>query len=314
MNKHSKHAGVALAAVVALLSASRAIAVPTEITIPDFAPLNNGFVGNGNNNAVGNFSLPGLGIAHEDNEVERVTGFQSFAGQGWDLEGMFKSGNYLYMVGGYDFLNGLTSGRPGDLFIKVGGLQPGGSPTSNTGNVLNGTYYNYTYAVDLSKTNYLPQLGSGSYVNAASFGSSANVYTLNANSTLNTATNDIFQSNPWRYQNNYSVQPGITRPFTNTNSGVASTSISYFTGLSSSTVASSLGVTFAGTSHNVLAIDLSFLGSLAPGTDVWYSYTMECGNDSLKGHEHVPDGGTSAILIGIGLGAIGLIKRKRRVA
>ena len=67
----------------------------------------------------------------------------------------------------------------------------------------------------------------------------------------------------------------------------------------------------------MLAIDLGFLGSIPLGTDVWFSYTMECGNDSLKGKYaggfyRTPDSAASVLLIGLGLAAMGFFGLKSR--
>ena len=262
-----------------VLGASQALAV--DITIADYNP-GAGFGG-------GPF-----GAAGEDNETEPGT----VASQVWDMEAFVISGTTLYIVGGYNMQAGqaATGGSvvpgmlvPGDLFIKVGGTQPTFNPTSGSGTVSN-SVYNYSYAVDLTQPvgATLP---------------SAQVFSLNSSSLLDTVIYDQFGANPWRY-----------------NSGGTSTAwagMTYTSGLSNLATQALTGVSLQGGSHNVLAIDLGFLGSIPLGTDVWFSYTMECGNDSLKGKYaggfyRTPDSAASVLLIGLGLAAMGFFGLKSR--
>jgi hypothetical protein len=73
----------------------------------------------------------------------------------------------------------------------------------------------------------------------------------------------------------------------------------------------------SGRVHNIMEIDLSFLAGVQD--DVYFSYTMECGNDSLKGlysggFDSVPDGATSILLIALGLVSMAVFGSKRRKA
>ena len=241
------------------------------------------------------FSGGPTGVGLEDNETEAGT----ISSQVWDMEAFVVSGTTLYIVGGYNMQAGesgsggsVVAGKltPGDLFIKVGGSAPGFNPIgAGSGDTTN--IYGYNYAIDLTQ----PVGATGAF---------AAVYSVNAASVFNTVIYDQFGANPWKYAS------GGTQ--------VASTGISYSSGLSDATVNSNLGISVSGGSHNVLAIDLSFL-SVAANTNVYFSYTMECGNDSLKGRysggfDQVPDGGTSAVLIGLGLVAMVAVGYKRRQA
>lgn len=60
---------------------------------------------------------PALGIAGEDNETEGVPNTYTY--QEWDLEGMFwnKTTDSLYIIGGFDFDNGVEGVSIGDVFI-----------------------------------------------------------------------------------------------------------------------------------------------------------------------------------------------------
>lgn len=265
-----------------VLGASQAFA--GEITIPDFNP---GTIWSG----------PG-GIAGEDNETEPGT-VQS---QIWDMEAFVVSGSTLYIIGGYNMqagaagaggstVNGMLT--PGDLFIKVdtGATgQPTYSPTVNPpGGLISNAGYGYTHVIDLTQT-------------VGATGSSATVYSVDANSQFNTVVYDQFRGNPWKYSS--------------AGTSVGSAPISYISGKTDAYIASNYGVVVTGGGHNVLAIDLSLL-NVPVGVDVWFSYTMECGNDSLKGQYsggfyRTPDAVASVLLIGLGLGAMAFFGYKRR--
>lgn len=293
-----------IVAALALVGASPAMAI-SNITIADKAPDFNGFNGNGSTTSAGSTTLSGLGAGLEDNETERVGSLASIAGQTWDMEAFMRDGKKLFIVSGYDLLNGLAGGRPGDLFINVGSpTSPTRDPLTNPpgGNVPN-SQYPYTWAVDLSLAH--SYVSGGSYSNVAAFGPKTHAYKLNANSVLNTAVNDGFRSNPWRFQNGSSFD------------SVNLIDIKYHQNQTNAQTTSLIGTTFAGTWHNVLEIDLSFLGSIPDNTNVWFSYTMECGNDSLKGFDNdgfriVPEGGMTVILISLGLVALSFAARRRR--
>lgn len=262
------------------LSASQAFA--TEITIADWKP-GAGFGG-------GPF-----GVAAEDNETEPGT----VASQVWDMEAFVLDGTTLYIVGGYDMQAGQAASGgsvvpgmlvPGDLFIKVGGSQPTFNPLSGSGTVSN-SLYEYSYAVDLTQ-------------NVGATNTDASVYALNNSSLLDSVVYDQFAANPWRYNSGGQLLSSTT-------------DINYTSGLSDALTQALTGVSLVGGSHNVLAVDLSFLGSIAAGTDVWFSYTMECGNDSLKGQYaggfyQTPDSAASVLLIGLGLAAMGFFGLKSR--
>jgi hypothetical protein len=288
-------------AIGLLVGASQIIGAPVELTIQDYNSALWGFNGAGSLTSGGYANRGNFGAAREDNETEGGT----IAGQQWDMEAFVLNGTQLSIVAGFDLLNGVQGHNigAGDLFIKVGGTQPGFNPTNQgAGNVQN-SIYGYTYAVDLSMVNKFTN---------ASFGPTAQVYSLGSSSTLNTVIYDQFGSNPWKYDNG-SVNAGT---------GSAGTAISYLTGQMDNSVAlQALGLGWlAGGSHNILTIDLSFLvGTVTPSTPVYFSYTMECGNDSLKGSYvggfyRVPDDVSSILLIGLGLTAIIAVGLKRKNA
>lgn len=259
-----------LAAAGLLLAASPAMAV--NITISD-------------NLAGSGFDGGPFGVGLEDNETEPGAA----PGQEWDMEAFVVDGSTLYIVGGYDMIDGELNYLPGDLFIKVGGASsPSGAPYID-GSLVTSNTAGYTWAVDLSPI----ALGAGS----------ADVYKLNAGSQFDTVTFDHLQSNPWRYRSGGSFY--------------SMASYNYTVG-ASAPLLTSLGLgSLAGAYHNVLEIDLSSFLDADPGTNVWFSYTMQCGNDSLKGKygggfDRVPDAGASVLLIGLGLGALSLFGVRRR--
>lgn len=229
------------------------------------------------------FDAGARGTGLEDQETEPGT----VANQTWDLEAFTIVGTRLYMIGGFDFSIGQVGGLPGDLFIKVGGGAPSGNPLTAGGTVRNGDYYNYTHAVEL----------------AGGLGSSATVQTLTADSNLDSVVNGQFRSNPWQWSSGGTAGSTLT---------------SYTPGLTDAQILSGYGVVLEGGSHNVVSVDLAFLGAIPSGTDVWFSYTMQCGNDSLKGQYYggfrAPDGGATLVLLGMGLSALGAAGRKLRRA
>lgn len=295
MKTRLTHARTFLLCLGVALGCNQALA--GNVTIEDEATMYNGFTGNGSTTAAGSTSLAGLNAGKEDQETERVSGLAAIAGQTWDLEAYYLDGKQLSLIGGYNFLNGLSGGRPGDLFIAVGGAQPTFNPTTNpTGGLVANSTYGYKYAIDLSLSSY----PTGSYVNQASFGTTASVKLLNGSSVLRTVENDKFGSNPWKYES--------------TAASTTTTGISYATN-----VTDPFGLGLQGTGHNVLTIDLSFMGTIAAGTNVWFSYTMECGNDSMKGYTNdgfttVPDSASSLLLLGLGFSALGALGYRRSKA
>lgn len=239
------------------------------------------------NAAGGGFGGGPRGQGNEDQETEPGT-VQS---QIWDMEAFTIVGSKLYIFGGYNLNTGdaATGYKPGDLFIKIGGSAPSGLPnTANSGNDVIPNNYVYNYAVILS----------------GGLGSSAAVQSLNANSKLLAVEFDQFNSNPWTYSSDAV--------------STTSTATSYTAGLSDALVLGTYNVDLKGGAHNILEVDLAFLGAVASGTDVWFSYTMQCGNDSLKGQYgggfRIPDAGATFMLLGLGLGTLAVVGRKLRAA
>lgn len=273
-------AKLAALGLVAVMGASPAFAAPMEVTILDNNPTPWGWTGT---NTIGAPTDGNFGIAKEDNETEPTT----VRAQEWDLEAFVVKGSLLYLVGGYDFLNGLEGGRPGDLFIKSGGSKPSGNPLTTPLPVeVQNSVYGYKYAIDLSL---------GGLWNHGGFGGSANVYQLSNTSWLTTVANDSLGANPYVYARGGTL--------------LGSIGVDYDVGLNAGQVdaITGLSLNLQGGSHNIVTLDLS---TLSLGSSVWLSYTMSCGNDSIKGH--IPDSGTSALLVGLGLGTLCLLGLRRR--
>jgi hypothetical protein len=287
-----------LAAIGLILGTSQVFAGNVNITVQDNDPTLHGFSGGP------------LGVGFEDNETESGT----IASQAWDMEAFVVNGSTLYIVGGYNMSTGEVGAggstpyglaaspdrlMPGDLMIKIGGANPGFAPTTPGATTVDNSAYRYSYAVDLTNVN-----GTGVTSGTASV-YSLDTSTVGNTTVFNTVVYDQFGANPWTYRSGGSSVAG-------------GAGVTYTSGLSNTAVNTLLGTSLVGGSHNVLAVDLGFLtGTVNPGTTVFFSYTMECGNDSLKGEyaggfDLVPDTATSALLIGLGLVSMSLFGLKRR--
>lgn len=256
------------------------------------------------------WSTPGgapAGQGAEDNETEAsyAINLGTQRAQIWDLEafaiapaGELGANAQLIMIGGFDFAAGYGGYAPGDLFIKIGG-PAGFTPTAPSTQVPNGGNYDYNFAVRLSKA-----------VSGA-----VDVVDLNAASLMNTIAFDGLGSNPWTWASGQD--------------SLGATIASYHAGLTADEVATQFGIAgLLGDNgsnpsglpvsdlHNVVVVDLGFLGNVAANVPVEFSYTMECGNDMLKGSYSggftlVPDGGFTLGLLGLGLGGMALAGRRR---
>jgi hypothetical protein len=140
------------------------------------------------------------------------------------------------------------------------------------------------------------------------------VHNLSTSSLLNAVTYEAFGSDPWSYR---SGDVGSFSTAINYVSGQAATALPGITGVAST--ANLIGESWQNSSspiHNVLQIDLGFLTGMVPvGQQVYFSYVMACGNDSLKGQygggfDRVPDGGTSIVLLGLGLVGLSFIRMR----
>lgn len=258
------------------------------------------------------------GAGGEDNETENTT-IATRQGQLWDLEAFVVgesagSSRPLYLVGGFNFESGQGAVNPGDLFITVGNPQPSSTPSLSS----------FSYVVRLNNPGNDLAGGSASVYKLDKFG----VGTAANASGLIAVQNPQLNTNPWKYT------PGVNEAADYT------TTIAYTSGLASTDAAlTGMGLALLDdadetsenprnypegnqTTHNILEIDLGFLYNdftaaylNNPANPIYLTYTMQCGNDGIKGEltggfRDVPDGGLTVMLLGFGLACIPVARRR----
>lgn len=220
----------------------------------------------------------GAGVDYEDGEAE--PGMQQT--QIWDLEGFFQNGNELSMVGGYNFVTGVSGYDSGDIFISTdSNYGNDGSYTSTTlGNEIVSDNFGYEYVIDLDFNSMI-----------------YNILLLDSDDQTITAyypanENNTPGSNPWRYSSGGDF--------------ITTGSFQFITGLTDTETG------FLGETHYALTgFDLSFLGV---DQEFYSHFTMGCGNDNLMGHgttAPVPEPATM-LLFGTGLAGLTGYARKRK--
>jgi hypothetical protein len=217
------------------------------------------------------------------------------------------NGNNLFLVGGYDFQgqasiygSDAAQATPGDLFIKIGGTEPGYTPLTES--AVDNSAYGWNYAV-----RFTPASGGGL---------TASVFALSGTTPLNTVINDQLGSNPWKVNDppSASYTPTVSYHTLKTAGEVSDivegdASGSLFDGLLRNSGQ-------AAGAHYVVAVDMAWLAALTSNQDIYLSYTMQCGNDHIKaslagGFRVVPDGGLTLILLGLSMAGLSLLRGRQ---
>lgn len=214
--------------------------------------------------------------------------WNAVANQTWDLESFTLTGSMLTMTGGFNYLTGMGligtgyyKAPMGDIFVYIGkppySISDG--PEDNDGPWLGAVNWDYVIAFERDMSispNYLnikeSSPGSGK-VNYGIFGPGP-YQTTSGSLALNTGL-------PWRWSG----------------TGTFDFQADYYSFTDSE-----------GAHYSLANIDLSSIITAANGQPIYLHTTMQCGNDVMWGK--VPDGGMTAILLGLGLLGLGLVSRR----
>jgi hypothetical protein len=215
----------------------------------------------------------------ENNTVQ----YNAIANQSWDLEYFDLTGSNLSMTGGFNFLTGTGTGSTavfpmGDIFVYLGGA-PYSVPSAgdHDGPWTGRDGWDYVIHFDRNGGNNIRNSASGvGYSIIANQGQSIN-YTG--------GTQALTSGLPWY----------LTESFTPTEFATYGT---FSDG--------------EGWHNTIGGIDISSI--LDDGESFYLHTTMRCGNDVLwgagEGTSQVPDGGAALCLLGLGVGAIGVLRRR----
>ncbi len=218
----------------------------------------------------------------ENNSVQ----YNAIANQTWDLESFNLTGSSLSITGGFNFLTGKGTGSNltfpmGDIFIYLGSDAPYSIPGGNL-NDHNGPWAgrdNWDYAIQFDR-------GTDNNIRNSSDGIGYSIVANDGQPVSHTGgTGATLTGLPWHVTD--AVNPEAFGTF--------------------STFAS-----VEGTHYTIGDLDISSI--LAGGESFYLHATMRCGNDVLwgqgEGTSNVPDGGAAVAMLGLGIGAIGLLRRR----
>lgn len=316
---------LAIASIIGLAT-SQAIAGSTQITVPS-------------NGTPETFHGGGVAPNIDDNTTMQANGLSTYTGQAWDLEAFTATtvtGSALDLVSGYDlsahngnYFGGSSTAYDGtgggDIFISLSG---GATDMPNSGSAY-AQYVNNTAASggNASTTIYDYVIDTHEGLNNSG---TLNVYALTASSILTGVANPGLNSNPWIYQPTVGQTAAFTVSYNYALNQTAAQAAA-LTGVGSMNLLRDDGSSGGngiypwsqqltnGMDHNVLLINMSNLSAaLSSSNSIYFSYTMECGNDSIKGLSSggfsqvpVPDGSSTLILLGSALTLLQFVRRKQ---
>lgn len=240
------------------------------------------------------------GQGAEDNATELGT----IAQQNWDYEAFFLSGNKLGIVAGFDMKSGKADtyiAPQGDIFIRVGSQVDAKYVSGNPDSVA------FDYVIHFPQ---VPPPPGEPFAGTGYWTSGSIQYAVYGAAQVNLiATGDpgITGAPPllkdWLWQ--ASPKTGQTPIY-------AAADGLYADDQTDAQVASALGFSLLGGSHDILSGILLDWGKLGiSGSDVYFYTTMGCGNDLLEGKTYVPDGGWTVTLLGPGFAGLSFWARWR---